>query len=188
MEFIDKIRDNEDYYDFLDSDLTITAKKYFLKYYICKDKYFFEPYILLSQIYFNNEDEIDQGFQILRIAYKRVMKDIFPNKKLPNSMNWYEINNRHIFRLLYNYANALWFIGLKNKADNLFKHLIKMHPDDNIGARYSALGIHEGFGETYSMWNELNDVEKWFQSILPKYEKKKGFAWVKKYKRIEQCK
>lgn len=182
MEFRDIERKvSEEYYHFCDvaQEISQTAQINYLKYLICVDKNFFDPYILLSDIYFS-QNKIHRGYRVLALGYKRMLKNVFKGE-LPETMNWYELTNRHLFRLAYNYADILWFMGSKDLATSIFLKLIKMHPSDNIGARYAVVAIQEGFSETNHLFAEIKNTEQWFQKSLSKYTRRKNMKILKQY-------
>lgn len=56
--------------------------------------------------------------------------------KLPKKVNWYFIENRHIFRVIYGYAEILSNFKMYRETNRLLNILLKFHPNDNIGARF----------------------------------------------------
>lgn len=152
----------------------------YLKNLISLNNTFYDAYISLKDIYFELRMN-KEAYIIILEGYNCLMKHEF-NYKLPSTLDYYELNNRHIFRLLYNYADTLWFFENKVEALKIFKKLLRMHPDDNIGARYAVCGILEGYEYTNQLWNEQDqNIEKWFKENMKKHLKTKGFGWMKSY-------
>lgn len=56
--------------------------------------------------------------------------------KLPERASWYSLENRHIFRVIYSQAEILSNYRMYQESNRLLNMLLKLHPDDNIGARF----------------------------------------------------
>jgi tetratricopeptide (TPR) repeat protein len=184
-EFIDKNRFKvgEIYYDFLESPDANDYKKSekLLKSMIKMDPDFFDPYTVLHE-YYINEKKLKKAFDLMAEAYSRAIKLIAPNEKFPDILHWGYIENRHIIRLLFNYATLLWIANDKDKALEILLNILKSNPNDNIGARYSILGILENF-------ESQDHLEEYFISDDGEYldwEKQEEwfFKNAKKYPRI----
>lgn len=147
-EFVDKDRFevNELYWDFLDSKDANDAKKSIkiLTNIIKKDPDYFDPYISLYEYYLENR-EFKKAISILQEGYARARALIDNNGRFPDELPWGFIENRHIIRMLFNYAMFLWEMGNTKEAQKIFMDILKSNPNDNIGARYSIVAILEGF-------------------------------------------
>ena len=181
-EFIDKDRFvvNEMYWEFIESEDADNIEKSIkrLKAIIKKDPNYFDPYITLHDYYLYANRSKD-AYEILYQGYIRAMKLIVKNNKFPDRLLWGFIENRHIIRILFNFATTLWLSNKKSALSILLK-LLRSNPEDNIGARYSIVGILEGFksqehleecfvfkdGE-YIDWQKQ---EEWFSKNAPKYK------------------
>ena len=181
-EFIDKDRFdvNEMYWDFLESEDADNTKKAIkrLKAIIKKDPNYFDPYIALHD-YYLDDNRLKDASEIIYKGYTRAMKLILKNDRFPDELLWGFMENRHIIRILFNYATILW-LSDKKSALFIFKRLLRSNPDDNIGARYSIIGILEGFKsqdelekQFLSKDGEYIDWEKqeeWFLSSAKKHK------------------
>lgn len=179
---MDKTTIQEKYYTYQDEseDYSDESKILYLKYLISLNNTVYDPYIDLMDIYFRlNKNE--EAVKTIQEGYNNLLNNEF-NNKLPKELNYYEIPNRPIFRLIYNYADTLWFFGNKNEALKIFKKLLRMQPTDNMGARYAICGILEGYECSNHLWNEYNnDLEKWFKTNMKKHINTNGFNWMKTY-------
>jgi len=182
-EFIDEDRFevNEMYFDFLESPVQNDIKKSIkaLKAMIKKDKNFFDPYITLHEYYLMKRD-FKKAIKTMEDAYHRAMDLIEHKGSFPDTLRWGFIENRHIIRMLFNFAMFLWANSEEKKeALRIFTQLLKSNPNDNIGARYSIVAILEGFGsqEEYEeqfeskngMGLEYEALEKWFYESAQKH-------------------
>ena len=161
-EFIDKDRFevNELYWEFLESEASedIAKSIKILRSIIKKDPNYFDPYITLHEYYLAN-DEGEKAFDILSLGYERAMKLIVHNDKFPDILRWGFMENRHIIRILFNFAIAQWFLGEKKQALDLMLLLLHSNPEDNIGARYSIVAILEGYASQEDFEEEFSDGE-----------------------------
>ena len=179
-EFIDKDRFevNEMYWEFIESpeaeDLQKSIK--ILRQIIKKDPNYFDPYITLHEYYLES-DKSENAFDILSKGYELSMKLIVRKGKFPDSLPWGFIENRHIIRMLFNFAMALWFLGERKQAVDLMLLLLHSNPGDNIGARYSIVAILEGYASQEDFEEEFSDgeyldwekQEKWFSEKAQKH-------------------
>ena len=177
---IDRYEISEIYYEFLDSDEADDYRKSekILLSMIKQDPYFFDPYTVLHE-YYLNENKTKKAFDLMAKGYKKAMELIINNGKFPDILPWGYIENRHIIRVLFNFATLLWLANKKDDALNIMLNLLKSNPSDNIGARYSIVGLLEGFesqehleeyfdgGNGYVDWEKQ---EEWFQKNAIKYQ------------------
>lgn len=180
---LDKTKVLEKYYNYLDEseEYSNESKELYLKFLLSLNYTLYDVYVLLKNLYFN-ENKYNEGLSIIEQGYNVLMKKEF-NNKLPKTLEYLKISNRDIFRLLYNYADILWIKGDTHGAIKLFRKLINLCPNDNIGARYALCGI---LGEVYCssnhLWNEQNqNIDKWFKNEVKKNSNKKEYKILVKY-------
>ena len=185
-EFIDdeRFEVEELYYDFMESenqDVTKGIKE--LKSMIQKDPNFFDPYIVLYD-YYHADNKPMLAFDILKNGYNRAIKMIVKKGKFPDTLNWMFMENRHIIRILFQYAMLLWEVGEKDEALRIFQQLLASNSNDNIGARYAIVAMMEGMAsmqeyeekfETKDGYLDANKIEKWFQKTAKKYPNEIGW-------------
>ena len=182
-EFIDKDRYkvSEMYFEFLESPEQDDIKKSIkaLKIMIKKDSNFFDPYITLHEYYLMDGD-FKNAIKIIELGFQKAIDLIDKNGNFPDILNWGFIENRHIIRIIFNFAMFVW-ANDENKeiALSIFMELLKSNHNDNIGARYSIIAILEGFNsqEDYEehfesgngMGLEYEALEKWFYDSSQKH-------------------
>jgi tetratricopeptide (TPR) repeat protein len=180
-EFIDKDRFkvNELYWEFTESPDSENIKKGIktLKSIIKKDPDYFDPYITLHEYYLMDGD-FKNAIKIIETGFKRAIDLIDNNGRFPDSLPWGFIENRHIIRMIFNFAMFVW-ANDENKdiALKIFMELLKSNHNDNIGARYSIVAILEGFS-SQEEWEEkfagdigldYMAVENWFYKAAEKH-------------------
>jgi tetratricopeptide (TPR) repeat protein len=177
---IDRFEIHEIYYDFLEDPIADDYRKSekILKNMIKQDPYFFDPYTVLHE-YYLNENKVQKAFNLMSKGYKNAIELITKNGKFPDILRWGFIENRHIIRVIFNFATLLWQADKKEEALDILTKLLKSNPEDNIGARYSILAILEGFesqehleeefdeGDGYLDWQKQ---EEWFAKNAKKYK------------------
>jgi tetratricopeptide (TPR) repeat protein len=182
-EFIDKDRFevNELYWEFLESPEADDVKKSIkaLKSMIKKDADYFDPYITLHEYYLMDGD-FKNAIKIMEKGFKRAIDLIDNNGKFPAELPWGFMENRHIIRMIFNFAMFIWANDDKDIALNIFMELLKSNHNDNVGARYSIVAILEGFDsqEEYEeqfesengMGLEYEALEEWFEKSAIKYK------------------
>ncbi|QSZ43200.1 hypothetical protein GJV85_13580 (plasmid) [Sulfurimonas aquatica] len=182
-EFIDEDRFqvNEMYFEFLESPVQDDIKQSIksLKSMIKKDANFFDPYITLHEYYLMDRD-FKSAINIIELGFKKAIDLIDNDGRFPDVLNWGFIENRHIIRMIFNFAMFVWANDEdKEIALNIFMELLKSNHNDNIGARYSIVAILEGFNsqEEYEeqfesengMGLEYEALEKWFYESAQKH-------------------
>lgn len=182
-EFIDEDRFevNELYWEFIESPDADDIKKSIkiLKAIIKKDPDYYDPYITLHEYYILNGD-IKKAGDILEQGFKQAIDLIDNNGRFPDELLWGFAENRHIIRMIFNFATFVWAGGNKDIALKIFLELLKSNVGDNIGARYSIVAILEGFEsqEEYEEAFESDDgmsleymaVEEWFSNSALKHK------------------
>lgn len=182
FEYIDEERFeiSELFYNFLDSDESnnfIKSEK-ILKSLIKKDPYYFDTYSSLHEYYLEN-NQIEKAFNLMATGCNKALYLIEKKSRFPDTLLWGFTQNRHIIRVIFNFALLLWLANNKNDALDLLKKLLKSNPDDNIGARYCIAGILDGF-KSYEQMEEKflqkdgyldwEKQDKWFNKISKKYK------------------
>ncbi len=126
-----------------------------------------------------------QSFNILKKGYERAMKMVMHRGKFPDVLSWLFMENRHIIRMIYNYALKMWEMGEKNEALRVMQQLLASNPNDNIGARYGIVALLEGYDNVQS-WEEVFEsdsgygldglaVDEWFNKHTKKYPDEIGW-------------
>jgi len=180
-EFIDKDRleVQEVYWDFTEStDTDIGKGIQKLKGMIKKDPDFFDAYTSLADLHLVNENP-EAMYKVLKDGYNRAMKLIIKRGKFPDELSWLYMENRHIIRVIFQYAMFMWEVGEKEDALRIFQQLLGSNYNDNIGARYAIVALLEGLPsmEAYEDKFRSKDgygldarkVEKWFEKASNKY-------------------
>ena len=180
-EFVDKVDRYEvqtAYWDFLESeeeDAKKAIKK--LKDIIKKDPDFFDPYVTLAEYYQYVSDD-DKAFSVMKKGYDRAMDMVVHKGKFPDELSWLFMENRHIIRMIFNYAMLLWEKGEVSEAKRIFGQLLASNPNDNIGARYAILSILEGLPSmsayekmfaTKEGYLDAIKIDDWFNKNASKY-------------------
>ncbi len=189
-EFIDRDRFevNEMYWEFIESEDAEHIEKSIkiLKDIIKKDPDYFDPYITLHEYYLAN-NESNKAIVALVDGYDGAMDLVMPDGEFPDELPWGFIENRHIIRMIFNYALLMWRLEDKELAVTLMLQLLRSNTGDNIGARYYIVAILEGFeseeefevhfmekDEEYLDWQKQ---EAWFQEKVMKHRKVLGW-WL----------
>jgi tetratricopeptide (TPR) repeat protein len=185
---IDRFKVNEMYWVFLESmeseDINKSIKA--LKKMIKTDPDFFDAYITLHEYYLYDK-EPKKALDILTKGYERAMDLVLDRGQFPDKLSWLFMENRHIIRMIFNYATTMWVVANKKEALRLFNLLLKSNPDDNIGARYSIVALLEGYESQNHFDEEFeNDdgssldgmaIHKWFEKHAKKHQKEIGW-WL----------
>jgi len=187
VEFIDKDHKvSNEYYEFIDSDLSHEQLKRSLKRLIDEDPFFFDSYLILADILYA-EGRDNQAKDLLQRAFqKAMMKIVNKEGKWPKIMEWGWVENRHIIRTLDKWATELWDDGKKEDALTILRNLLKSNPADNIGARYSILAIRMNLNSSYESqfsatlpgYIDAYEISKWFEKNSKKFPEE--FDWWRK--------
>ena len=101
------------------------------------------------------------------------------NGKFPTSLPWLYMENRHIIRVMFNFALLLWLNSDTKNALVILNRLLKSNPNDNIGARYMIVAILDGIKSNYELEKMFDNgsgyinweaQEKWFLKAAKKYK------------------
>lgn len=185
-EYIDikRLEADKNYNDFIENqtdDKEENIEK--LNEIIKKDPDFFDTYLLLHDNYASLGD-LEKASEILGEGYKRVTALIVKNETFPEKLLWANLENRHIIRMLFNYATFLWTVGEYENGLYVFMQLLKSDNEDNIGARYSIVAILEGYDNIDEFEEDFKDketqsIENWFNKNVKKHTQLMGW-WIDK--------
>lgn len=195
-EFIDEYRDvMGDYYEFCEKCnsgkiQSIGSLKKQIKQLIDKDPDFLDPYILLYDL-LKKEGNPQKAQEVLDDAYERAIHLITDrNGNWPDTLEWINLENRHIIRTILNKAIQLWETSDFEGALDLFRKLLKTNPGDNVGARQFILAIRMGmtFDEFEGRFNKggYYDMElmDWFEDNYRAFPDEFGW-WEEAVKELE---
>lgn len=172
---IDRVEVNKMFNDFLESSKDDNIKNIEnLENIIRKDPNFFDPYLILHDNYISAGD-LKKASSILGQGYENALKLIVKDGEFPTQLLWAESNNRHIIKIIYNYAMFLWTMSEYENALYIFMQLLKADNEDKIGARYYILAILEQFEnidhfEEHFKINETQNIDSWFMKKAKNYE------------------
>jgi tetratricopeptide (TPR) repeat protein len=175
-EFVDRDHEvSEDYYKLMGKSLGKAKLKKRLKKLIRKDPEFFDSYISLSQMLYE-EDKKTEADLVLDNGYKRAIKIITTEEnEWPDLLEWGWVKNRHVIRIIMNKAISSWNKRETDPALDLFRKLLKSNPSDNIGARNYILAIrmHMSFDEFEEKFNKDGFYDSslidWFDDNYKKF-------------------
>lgn len=185
-EFIDTEHFIEPQYDEFMDNLPDNMEKAIkrLKYFIQKDPYFFEPYLSLYELYYQNNMR-KKAQEILDQGYKKAVEYIKDEKgNLPKKLRWGFLTNRHIIRILHNKALVLWNQRKTNESLELLRTILKLNPLDNSGVRYYILAIRMNmtFAEFQKRFDKDgfydSSIDEWFDSNYKSFPDE--FDWWEK--------
>lgn len=163
---------NDLYYDAMDllnGGYYNEAKKLLFKA-LQIDSNFVDAYVGLTALYREKDDfekekyYTDQGFEITQKK--------FP--KWPRRLEWGLMENRAYMRSICDKASTSQIACDVKIADELYRLLLKMNPNDNQGVRYLIAGMYEGKEpyEVDEMFDEGNAKQDW--KLLEKMVKKQN--------------
>lgn len=168
----------EDYYydamEFLNGGEWQTALKILHEGILYYDDYI-ELYVGLAASYRFNGDKYNFK-KYVELGFKK-LKEKFPT--WPEELSWGYIDNRQFLRMI-NFQASLYFEeGKKNKAEALYKLLLKLNPEDNQGIRYYLAGLYEGISsfkldEMFDKSNNNRDRNE-IENLFDKQNKKHNF-------------
>ncbi len=177
--FIDKERfeSNETYWDLMHDDSLKSEGRLIaaLEGMVAKEPDFFDPYISLYELYLEQRDT-QSATDILNAGFQRAMERVTREGRFPDMLRWDDLQNRHIIRMIFNFATLLWTIGRTQEAMELFQKLLRSDPEDFIGARFAIAAIEEGYPSMYEFETQFRSKEgvdyermlSWFKRHAPK--------------------
>jgi len=103
-------------------------------------------------------------------------------KKWPKELPWYDIDNREYHRSVFFRAGLHIEDGEIELGIDLYRQLLSMNPDDNLGVRYYVAGLYAGksMSEIEKKWQEANEKQKWnVMEKMVEVENRKHHFWKK---------
>ena len=147
----------DEYYTIFDGDMSRKDVLKLMHTLIKKDPDFFDSYqFLIDDLFEDGKGE--EAVSLLKATYQRAVERIVDNKgHWPKLMRWGFHENRHLMRIIDRYGFYCWKTGNTEEALTVFRHLLKVCPGDNLGARFNILAIHLGL--SYTEWKDLFKIE-----------------------------
>lgn len=182
------------FYDLVDSDLSNERLKKEMKKLINEDPLFFDSYLILVDILFE-EGKKKEAKKILRNAFQKAMEQIVDKEgRWPKIMRWGWLENRHIIRTINRWTLELWWDEKIDEALSIFRGLLKSNPNDNIGARFSILAIKMGLNPDYEEQFSTKmpgfidgfKISKWFDKNSEKFPGEFDWWWKEVEKEFEK--
>ena len=190
-EFADK--DHAVMHEFYDIIETVTDHKKLkaaMQRLVQEDPLFFDSYIVLAEmLLFEGKDK--ESKQLIKDAYEKAVLQIADKEgNWPKDMPWGWIENRHLMRVIDEYAQQLWGEGKIEESLDILRRLLKTNPHDNQGARHSILAIRLGLGTDWEeqfmvkegpmtgQALEAGPLHKWFEKHAPEFPEE--FDWLLK--------
>lgn len=137
------MKDKYDYYydamDALNVGRAFLLAKQLLKKALKEDPEFIDAYNGLAVVH-EDEDDSKKAREFAEIAYKLTKKEF---KRWPEEMEWGLMENRPYLRAICNKAIYFHEDGGLDKAEKLYRLLLKLNPDDNQGVRYLLAALYE---------------------------------------------
>jgi tetratricopeptide (TPR) repeat protein len=160
----DEGKSKEDlYYDAMDclsaGDAEMARK--FLNKAIKIDKNYVAAYMGITATYkFDGNDVKEKEYAELAFVLTRKK---FP--KWPNEMIWGHMENREYLRAICDKAAVLHKEGKLSEAEELYRILLKLNPNDNQGVRYLIAGLFAGISPINidKMFDEGNLTQNWIK-------------------------
>lgn len=84
-------------------------------------------------------------------------------QKWPKELPWGDMDNRQYHRAIFFRADLHIEDGEEDKAIELYRLLLSMNPNDNLGVRYYLAAIYDGYSldEIGKMWSDANERQNW---------------------------
>ncbi|MDP4000881.1 MAG: hypothetical protein Q8P83_01455 [bacterium] len=195
-EFTDKDHQVMDrYYELLDTNLSKKQLKQEMESLIKEDSFFFDPYIILADIFYR-EKKVEQADELLEQGYDKAVWSIADHKgNWPEEVAWGWLENRHILRIISRYAYRIWEENKVDEALGIFRRLFQVNTNDNQGIRYAILAIRLGLDSDWDLkfWGEYKGqvlgldaqkVDSWFEQNSKKFPEE-FTAWFKQMEEYE---
>ncbi|PIU18756.1 MAG: hypothetical protein COT16_01250 [Elusimicrobia bacterium CG08_land_8_20_14_0_20_44_26] len=164
------------YYDAMEFFDDYYTAEDFLKRAIELDNDFVAAYAGLTELSRDYDDDDDEE-KYAEIAWEKTLKK-FPEWP-PDELNWGSVENRQYLRAICNKAMTLHKKGEKEKAEKIYRLLLKLNPGDNQGVRYLLAGLFRGLmpENVDKMNDEGNKNQNWskLEKILYEENKKHKF-------------
>jgi tetratricopeptide (TPR) repeat protein len=198
-EFIDK--DHAVMHEFYEITETVRSRRKLkaeMQRLIEEDPLFFDPYLVLADVLFE-EGKKEAARKLISDAYHKTVRLIADkNGSWPKEMAWGWLENRHIMRAIERYAYQVWEEGSREEALDIFRRLLRANPRDNQGARHSILAIRLGLGTDWEdqflvkegpmagQALETGPLHRWFEENAKQFPEE--FDWLLKlYKKWDEA-
>ena len=186
-EFIDKFHPISNQYFSIIDRFTGKNAPYIiprLKKLIQKDPTYFESYNSLVDLLMLSGKE-SEAIGYINQASRRALSRIVDKKgNWPDRLKWSILENRHIIKAILNRAILYWDEGQSKNALGLFRKLLHLNPNDNIGARDYILAIRmkmtfDQFEKRFNKGGFYDkDLMEWFDKNYKKFPEE--FNWWEK--------
>ncbi|MFO8019270.1 MAG: hypothetical protein R6U96_11585 [Promethearchaeia archaeon] len=173
------------YYEIFDRHFLVHDLKRKMKGLIKKDRRYFDPYLMLADILYD-EGKIERSRKIRELAFRKAMlRVVNKDGKFPKVLSWGWLENRHIIRAIQQGALLRWEEGKTEEALEIFRNLLKSNPKDNIGPRYDILAIKMNLGPDYEEqfqssergFIDASKIYRWFEIHSKKFTEEFGWWW-----------
>ena len=123
------------------------------------DPDYVQTYAGLTNVYGRSKDQ-EKAYKNIIIAFEKVLKK-FP--KWPKRMEWCYLENRAHLRAIHYRAGLYADEGDTAKAEELYRLLLTLNPNDNQGVRYLIAGLYAGIDgyQINKMFDEGNKTQNW---------------------------
>jgi tetratricopeptide (TPR) repeat protein len=143
-EFMDADRDiSMHFYEVMETNMSNKKRVKELEELIQQDPDFYDTYNALSDVYTELDDR-EKANACITEAFERGYARVVPGGTWPKHIEWGYLENRHILRIFTRYGIVCWKQGEIEKALELFRHILQVAPEDNVGIRYFILSIRLG--------------------------------------------
>ncbi len=100
-------------------------------------------------------------------------------KKWPKELSWYDMDNRKFHRAIFFRAGLHVEDGEIEQGMTLYRQLLSMWPNDNLGVRYYAAATCAGVAVSKldDLWDECNEKQNWdeLEQLLKEQNRKHKF-------------
>jgi hypothetical protein len=136
---------------------------------IKQEPYCFNAYLLRHQILLDEDNIVAADKELKRVFEVAEKLIISESGEWPPCIPWEIGENRPLLRALYGGAMYCWW--RKEPAVLILRKLLKVCPNDNVGARFALLGVQ--LEVSYKDWLELQEDEmvllQWFEENAGKF-------------------
>jgi len=123
------------------------------------DRDYVQTYVGFTAVYSRPKDK-KKLHENIKLGYEKVLKK-FP--KWPKRLEWGDMDNRAYLRAIQYMGDFYLDNGEKDKAEELYRLVLKLNPNDNQGVRYILAGMYAGISgdEVNDMFDEGNKKQNW---------------------------
>ena len=140
------------------------------------DPHYVQTYVGLSSLY--RLIGSAEKYREYTIKGYEETKNIF--KKWPKRLSWYDMDNRKYHRAIFYRAGLHLEDGEREAGIELYRQLLKMWPNDNLGVRYYLAAVYQGksVDDVDKLWDWANENQKWDElERMVETENKKHHFW-----------